>query len=173
MSKPHTHACSVAKFLNLFGDAWTWMVVREAFYGATRFTEIQRNTGIARNLLSERLRKLVDAEILEREDVGERGTRYAYRLTEKGRSLLPVLVAMVQWSNRELHAPGTEPVLLVDRTSGRELADLVPRDADGEALAWGRVAARPGPGADQPARDRINAASQLVASRLAPSEAGD
>ena len=158
VSKPHTHACSVARFLNLFGDAWTWLVVREAFYGATRFTEFQRNTGIARNLLSERLRKLVDAGILDREDVGERGTRYAYRLTEKGRALLPVLVAMVQWSNRELYGAGAEPVLLVDRATGLELADLAPRAADGEALAWGSVAAQPGPGADRAARERIAAA---------------
>lgn len=162
MSRPHTQSCSVAQFLNVFGDAWTWLVVREAFYGATRFTEFQRNTGIAKNLLSERLRKLTGAGILQREDVGERGTRYAYHLTDKGRSLFPVMVAMVQWSDQELHGPGQEPVVLVDKATGRPLAPLVPRAASGEELGWEDVAAEPGPGADRAARARIAASRRSL-----------
>lgn len=161
MSKPHTQSCSVARFLNVFGDAWTWMVVREAFYGATRFTEFQRNTGIAKNLLSERLRKLTAAGVLAREDVGEQGTRYAYHLTEKGRSLISVMVAMVQWSNEELHEPGQEPVVLVDKFSGRPLAPMVPRAASGEELGWRDILAEPGPGADRAARARIAMSREL------------
>ena len=96
MAKPHTQTCPIAAFLNVFGDAWTLMIIREAFYGATRFTEFQRNTGAARNLLSDRLAMLVSNGVLERQNVGEQGTRYAYRLTDKGQSLVPVLVAMMQ-----------------------------------------------------------------------------
>ncbi|MEL7372034.1 MAG: helix-turn-helix domain-containing protein, partial [Myxococcota bacterium] len=81
MGKRHTQTCPVAGFLNIFGDSWTLMIVREAFYGATRFSEFQRNTGIAKNLLSDRLSMLVEEDILQIENIGERGTRYAYRFT--------------------------------------------------------------------------------------------
>lgn len=155
MSKRHEHACPVAAFLNVFGDAWTLMVIREAFYGATQFSEIQRNTGIAKNLLSARLSMLVEEGVLYREDIGERGSRYAYKLTEKGKSLVPVLVAMVQWANEHLFSEGTEPVFLVERKSGKPLKRLIPSNARGRALKWGDILARPGPGADRATRARI------------------
>lgn len=169
MSKPHTQSCPVAHFLNLFGDAWTWLVVREAFYGATRFTEFRRNTGIAKNLLSERLQKLVGAGILEREDVGERGKRFAYRLTEKGRSLIPVLIAMVQWSNERLHPAGGAPIELFDRRSGQPLPPLGLRDDAGEEIEWKSIVARPGPGADRAARERFEARPLAAQSRASES----
>lgn len=155
MSKPHTQTCPIASFLNVFGDAWTWMIVREAFYGTTRFTEFRRNTGIAKNLLSDRLSKLVDVGVLEREDVGEKGTRYAYQLTAKGRALTPMMVAMVQWSNEELHEPGHEPIRLIERGNGRPVAPLVPRAEDGRELTWREIATETGPGADRAARRRF------------------
>ena len=80
MSKRHTQKCSVAGFLNVFGDGWTLLVIREALYGATRFSEFRANTGIAKNLLSDRLSKLVDEGILATEDIGERGSRNALQL---------------------------------------------------------------------------------------------
>ena len=155
MSKRHEHACPVAAFLNIFGDAWTLMVIREAFYGATQFSEIQRNTGIAKNLLSSRLSMLVEEGVLYREDIGERGSRFAYRLTEKGCSLVPVLVAMVQWSNEHLFSEGQEPVFLVERKSGKPLKRLIPSNARGRELKWGEILTRPGPGADRAMRARI------------------
>ena len=120
MAKRHTQTCPVAGFLNIFGDAWTLMIIREAFYGATRFSEIQRNTGIAKNLLSDRLSMLVAEGVLEREDVGERGSRYAYKLTAKGRSLAPVFIAMSQWSNEHVFGAGGEPVFLIERQDRQE-----------------------------------------------------
>lgn len=155
MSKRHEHACPVAAFLNIFGDAWTLMVIREAFYGATQFSEIQRNTGIAKNLLSARLSMLVEEGVLYREDIGERGSRFAYKLTEKGKSLVPVLVAMVQWSNEHLFSGGKEPVFLVERKSGKPLKRLVPSNARGRELGWGDILTQPGPGADRAMRARI------------------
>jgi DNA-binding HxlR family transcriptional regulator len=163
MAKLHTQTCPVASFLNLFGDAWTWLVMREAFYGATRFSEFRKNTGIARNLLSERLSKLVDEGLLERKDVGERGPRYAYFLTEKGKSLVPVLVSMVQWSNAHLHATGMEPVLFVDAENRQPLADMKPLSQSGQALHWGDILAKIGPGASRAAAARV-AESQFFAS---------
>ena len=152
MSKPHTQTCPIASFLNVFGDAWTWLVLRESFYGATRFSEIQRNTGIAKNLLSERLRKLVSEGILAKENVGSRGSRYAYQLTEKGRSLVPVLIAMVQWSNEHLYGLGHEPMRLIERASGEQLAKLQPTDREGNVLGWQDILAQAGPGATDTSR---------------------
>lgn len=155
MAKRHTQTCPVAGFLNIFGDAWTLLVIREAFYGATRFSEMQRNTGIAKNLLSDRLSMLVDEGLFEREDIGERGARYAYKLTEKGRSLATVLVAMAQWSNEHVFGKGREPVLLAERSTGKTLKKLTPRSANGKPLQWRDIVAQPGPGANKAARVRI------------------
>ena len=155
MAKRHTQTCPVAGFLNIFGDAWTLLIIREAFYGATRFSEMQRNTGIAKNLLSDRLSVLAAEGLLDREDVGVRGARYAYKLTAKGRSLAPVIVAMSQWSNEHVFGAGREPVFLVERKTGRKLKKLAPASADGKPLQWRDIASRPGPGADKAARIRI------------------
>lgn len=155
MSKRHDQTCPIAEFLNIFGDAWTLMVIREAFYGATRFSEMQRNTGIAKNLLSDRLSMLVDEGVLYREDVGERGSRFAYKLTEKGRSLVPIFVTIVQWTNENLYSSGEEPVLLVERSSGKPLKRMTPSNARGKELKWGDISAAPGPGANKAARLRI------------------
>ena len=167
MSKPHTQTCPVARFLNIFGDSWTWMIVREAFYGATRFGEFRRNTGIARNILSDRLSMLVAQNILERRDVGGTGTRYAYHLTAQGQALFPVLVAMVQWGNEHIFGSEGAPVVLVDRESGEALGSLAPMTPDGRKLAWTELGLRPGPGASRAARARL---AQIGASIEAGSE---
>ncbi len=156
IAKPHTQTCSIAEFLNLFGDSWTLLILREAFYGATRFSHIQKNTGIAKNLLSDRLARLVEEEVLERVNVGERGTRYAYHLTEKGRALMPVFAAIIQWSNTWQFGPGKEPILLADRNSGQHFAALAPVGSDGHALQWAELITEPGPGASRATLYRIN-----------------
>ncbi|MEO0881517.1 MAG: helix-turn-helix domain-containing protein [Pseudomonadota bacterium] len=155
MAKPHTQACPIAGFLNLFGDAWTLLIVREAFYGATRFSEFQRNTGIARNLLTDRLASLVEHGLFERQNIGEHGTRYAYRLTDKGRSLVPVFVAMVQWSNDHVYGEDNAPVHLIERVSQKPLHPMRPKSWSGKTLAWGDILAAPGPGATPDATARI------------------
>ncbi|MBE95158.1 helix-turn-helix domain-containing protein [Marinobacter sp.] len=155
MAKPHTQTCPIAAFLNVFGDAWTLMIIREAFYGATRFTEFQRNTGAARNLLSDRLAMLVSNGVLERQNVGEQGTRYAYRLTDKGQSLVPVLVAMMQWSNAHMYDKDHAPVELIDRQYLRPLPTMQPTNGDGNILGWADILAKPGPGANSKALARI------------------
>ncbi|MEM6410562.1 MAG: helix-turn-helix domain-containing protein [Pseudomonadota bacterium] len=157
MAKPHTQTCPIAGFLNTFGDAWTLLIIREAFYGATRFSEFQRNTGIARNLLTDRLTSLVDQGLLEREDIGEHGTRYAYQLTEKGRSLVPVFVAMVQWSNENIYSEADAPVHLIERKTKKPLKPMRPVSTRGQELVWGDIVAIPGPGANRAAIARIDA----------------
>jgi DNA-binding HxlR family transcriptional regulator len=94
--------CSIAATLELVGEKWTLLILREAFFGVRRFEDIRRGVGCARNLLSARLGKLVDHGILDREPYREPGRRqrYEYRLTDKGKELFPVVVALMDWGDR-------------------------------------------------------------------------
>jgi DNA-binding HxlR family transcriptional regulator len=94
--------CSIAATLELVGEKWTLLILREAFFGVRRFEDIQRGVGCARNLLSARLAKLVEYEVLRREPYQEPGRRrrYEYRLTAKGKELFPVVVALMDWGDR-------------------------------------------------------------------------
>jgi DNA-binding HxlR family transcriptional regulator len=100
--------CPVACSLDLLGDKWTLLVVRDLLLGKTTYTGFQRSPeGIPTNILAERLKRLQAAGIIEKSQYQERPVRYAYRLTEKGRDLQPVLLAMIDWGNK--HIPGTVP----------------------------------------------------------------
>ncbi len=93
-------ACSVARTLEVVGDRWSLLVIRDAFYGLRRFDEFQRDLGVARNVLSSRLGKLVDAEILQKVQYEDRPARFEYHLTDKGRELLPVILTMMAWGDK-------------------------------------------------------------------------
>lgn len=97
--------CSVARALNEVGDWWSLLIVLHAMYGTRRFVDFQQQLGIAKNILCDRLTKLVDNEVLRKVDVGEHGSRFEYRLTEKGRDLFPVVVALRQWGDKWNPAP--------------------------------------------------------------------
>ena len=100
--------CQVACSLDLLGDKWTLLVVRDLLLGKTTYTEFQKSPeGIPTNILAERLKRLQAAGILEKSQYQERPVRYAYNLTAKGRDLQPVLLAMIDWGNK--HIPGTVP----------------------------------------------------------------
>src|SRR5512140_1885367 len=92
--------CSVARTLEVIGEWWSMLVVREAFNGVRRFDDFQARLGIARNVLATRLQSLVEHGILDRRLYQERPERYEYRLTEKGRELYPVLISMMRWGDR-------------------------------------------------------------------------
>src|ERR1700736_954405 len=89
--------CSIARALELVGERWTILILRDAFLGTRRFDEFQRSLGIARNVLQSRLERLVEAGILRRDPYQERPRRFEYRLTAKGVDLWPVIVAMLKW----------------------------------------------------------------------------
>lgn len=91
--------CSVARTLEVVGDKWTLLILRDAFYGVRRFEDFARDLGIARNVLTDRLGRLVDAGVLVRRPYEERPPRHEYRLTAKGRDLLPVLLTMLHWGD--------------------------------------------------------------------------
>jgi DNA-binding HxlR family transcriptional regulator len=112
--------CSIADALEILGDRWSLLVVRECGYGVHRFNDIQRNTGAATDILTTRLKRLEAAGILRRERYSERPARYEYSLTESGRQLFPILLALREWGERQLH-PDTAPANPVWHDCGAEL----------------------------------------------------
>ena len=102
--------CSVARALSVVGDRWTMLVLREAFLGTRRFEDFQKHTRAARNLLSDRLEKLVEHGVLERRPYQEKPTRHEYRLTEKGLDLYTVMMALVRWGDRWLDDGRGRPI---------------------------------------------------------------
>jgi DNA-binding HxlR family transcriptional regulator len=112
--------CSVARALSVVGERWTMLILREAFLGHRRFDEFQARTGVARNILSARLRALVGHGIFERIEKALPGDHVEYRLTGKGLDLYPILVAMLRWGDRWMACEGGPPVELVHRECGHK-----------------------------------------------------
>src|SRR5580658_2550 len=109
--------CSVAQCLEVIGEWWSMLILRDAFMGVTRFEDFQRRLGISRNILQNRLTTLVDAGVLVRVPYSEHPPRDDYRLTDKGRDLWPVLTAMRRWGDRHA-APSGPPVQILHKASG-------------------------------------------------------
>ena len=136
--------CSVARALELVGERWTLLIVRDAFLGLTRFEQFQENLGIARNVLADRLARLVEHGILERVRYSERPERFEYRLTPKGRDLNLAIAGLRQWGDRYLSEK--PPRLLRRKSDGTPVvAALVPKGSP--ALRADEVESVPGPGA--------------------------
>lgn len=110
--------CSVARTLEVIGERWSLLILRDAFYGVRRFDDFRRDLGVARNVLTDRLTKLVDQGVLERRQYEERPPRFEYRLTEKGRDLLPVLLAMMAWGDKWGSSRDRVPVTLTHLKCG-------------------------------------------------------
>ena len=126
------NTCPVARSLDSIGDWWTLLIVRDAMLGIRRFSDFQRSLGLARNVLSARLKKMVAEGVMTMAPAAD-GTSYQeYQLTEKGEALLPVLVAMRQWGERYLFAPGEPHSELVERGSGKALEKMRVRNVDGQ-----------------------------------------
>lgn len=138
--------CGVARALDQVGDGWTILIVRDAFFGKTRFSQFQESLGIARNILSDRLRRLVEHDILGKARLPEPGERYAYTLTKKGRDLWLVLTAMRLWSDRWIFDETEVPMVARERDSGREVAALLAVDRHGEPIEPSELEWAPGPG---------------------------
>jgi DNA-binding HxlR family transcriptional regulator len=125
-------SCPVARTVDLVGDRWSLLVVRDAMDGARSFTEFQRRTGIARNILTDRLRKLTAHGLLTQRTAPS-GRRQEYALTDAGRDLFPVILSLRQWGERHAFAPGEAHSTLVDQ-HGTPVPELVPTGADGTPL---------------------------------------
>ena len=141
-----TQNCSVARTLEAVGDRWTMLVIREAFTRTRRFEDFQSRLGIARNVLSDRLGRLVDDGILERRPYQDSPPRSEYRLTQKGLDLWPVLMTLMAWGDQHAAEDGP-PRLIVHRDCGGRLDARLRCDRCGQDLGPRDVEAQPGPGA--------------------------
>ena len=126
--------CPVARSVDLIGDRWSLLIVRDAFDGMRRFSDFQRSLGVARNILSDRLKKLVDAGVLQTEAAAEGSAYQAYVLTPRGESLFPVVLALRQWGEGNLFKPGEAHSLLLDKATGQPVPPLRVQDAQGHEL---------------------------------------
>lgn len=126
--------CALPAALEAVGERWSFLILRGTFNGLHHFEEFQSTLGIARNILSNRLARLVEHDILTREPDPADRRKVAYRLTPKGRALLPVLVALRQWGERWVSGVPSNPVL-VDRASRTPVAPVAVHSADGRRLA--------------------------------------
>lgn len=126
--------CPIARALDAIGDWWSLLIVRDAMLGKSRFSDFEKSLGMAKNILSTRLRTLQQHGILEAVPAEDGGSHRLYRLTPKGRDLFPVLVALRQWGDRHMFPGGRSPIRLVDRKNGKPVRPLELRAADGRLL---------------------------------------
>jgi DNA-binding HxlR family transcriptional regulator len=146
--------CSIASALDVVGEPWTLLIVRDAFYGVRRFDDFQENLGIARNVLTARLKKLVEAGIFRKTAYRQRPLRHEYRLTDKGAALFTVIVGLKQWGDRfGVASRNGKPMELVDRGDNKPLDPVLIDALSGRRLELTNVRAVAGPGADQATRD--------------------
>lgn len=138
--------CSIAKALEVVGERWTLLIVRDVMNGHRRFGELQRGLGIARNVLSARLQRLVEEDILERRAYQTNPERHEYFLTEKGLDLWPALVALLHWGDRHSAEPAGPPMLVVHKGCGGAVTDRGLCERCGEVLHARDARPLPGPG---------------------------
>jgi len=149
--------CSVAQCLEVVGEWWSMLIIRDAFLGVHRFDDFQERLGISRNILNQRLRRLVDEGVLQKVPYSERPPRYEYRLTDKGLALWPVLTAMRQWGDTYA-APDGPPVEVVHKECGHSAQVVATCSSCGEAIGPRDVYAVAGPGATDPLPPRVGTA---------------
>jgi DNA-binding HxlR family transcriptional regulator len=137
--------CPIARSLDALGDWWSLLIIRDAFLGIRRFSEFQKNLGCAKNILTVRLRTLVEQGILTTAPASDGSAYQEYLLTPKGRGVFPVLVALRQWSEEFSGGRGGFATLLVDRSKGRPVRKLELHAADGRLLGAGDTELRPNP----------------------------
>lgn len=138
--------CSIARTMDLLGDWWTPLVLRECFYGIRRFDEFQQALGIARNTLADRLRKLVDEGLLIKQPYQREPVRYDYVLTEKGRDFFGVLAAMSRWGDRWLAGEEGAPIVFRHESCGHDTHAEVVCAECGEPMTADNTTPRLGPG---------------------------
>jgi DNA-binding HxlR family transcriptional regulator len=167
-SRYDNQTCSIAGALDVVGERWSLLIVRNVLLGLRRFDEIQANLGIARNVLQTRLQSLLEEGILEKQPYQEHPLRHEYLLTEKGLDLWPTIVALMNWGDRHAATPAGPPVLLEHKDCGGAVDEHRICKSCAAQLSVREVRAKPGPGAtpDHPlvrAAERTHAADSAAA----------
>ncbi len=155
---------SVGAAAELLGDRWTFLILREAFFGTQRFNEFAQNLGLSRNILSSRLKTLVARGIFEMHPYGPGGTRHEYRLAQSGRDIFPIVVALLQWGDKYLAGPRGPAIVLKHRQCGNDADPQFVCRACGEPIGLGDVVPMPGTGSTEWVRNRL---AQLAQSAFA------
>jgi DNA-binding HxlR family transcriptional regulator len=151
--------CSVARSVDVLGDWWNLLIIRELLLGTSKFDEFQRNLEISKGILSKRLKLLQDYGIVVKNAVGS-GTEYA--LTEKGRALHVIIIAMMQWGDKWNPLAEGAPLLPVNRKTKAPLAPIQLTDINGTSLALEDLGLFAGPGADEVTRERLGRLRQAA-----------
>ena len=138
--------CSLARGLDMIGDWWSPLIIRDLFLDITRFDELVEDLGISRNLLTRRLKSLAANGIIERVAYQQRPVRYAYRLTEAGRDLVPAVLALTAWGDRWARPREGSPILFVHTSCGHLFEPKVTCSACTEVISAETVKPIPGPG---------------------------
>jgi DNA-binding HxlR family transcriptional regulator len=162
--------CTIARALEEVGEWWSLLIVRECTMGTTRFDEFQRELGIARNVLTTRLERLIELGIIERFPLPDRANTDGYRLTRKGEELYPVLVALKQWGDDWLAVAGKPPLAMLQEKTGEPIERVRVCGKDGAALSFRDLRFTPGPGATSAT---IRAIKNRNARILGDSQEGD
>jgi len=139
--------CPIARSLDAIGDWWSMLIIRDAMLGRRRFGEFQKSLGLAKNILSSRLRMLVDQGILKLTPASDGSAYQEYVLTDKGRGIFPILVALRQWSEEFDDHPDDIATIMVDRRNGRPVCKLELRAQDGRLLDAADTVLKPRPAA--------------------------
>jgi len=134
MNQENYEACPVARSVELIGDRWVLLIIREAFDGVTRYSDFQKNLKVAKNILSDRLAKLVEAQILKNQPASDGSAYLEYVLTEQGLALFPIVVALRQWGEQFLFTEGQPHSLLVEKDTGEALAFMQPTTKKGKHI---------------------------------------
>lgn len=138
--------CSIARSLEVIGERWSLLIVREVMNGNRRFGEMQDSLGVARNVLSARLQRLLEEDILERRPYQQSPQRHEYFLTEKGLDLWPSLIALLGWGDRHSAGPEGPPKVIVHKVCGGRVSDRGICESCGEVLHARDARQLPGPG---------------------------
>ena len=144
----HLNNCSVARVFELIGEWWSMLLILELFSGSTQQSEFKNNLGISSSILSNRLNKLMKHDLVERFPLDSSDNRFGYRLTDKGRALLPAFVALHQWGNQWLEWPDGPALRIIEYASQKDIPPLRLRNEQGEMLFGGDIRLVADTGAD-------------------------
>lgn len=168
--KFNTSPCPIARSLDVLGDWWKPLILRECLYGNTRFDDIQSWLGISRNILTRRLAELVEAGLLEKNAYQQNPKRYAYQLTDEGYDACQVLLALMPFGDRWFFEPGGHPIELRNRKTGQRVVPIVVDAATGEPVDSRDLVPCPGPGFKAPKAILEKRFEEYFAESQAPKE---
>ena len=146
--------CSLAQTLEVIGERWTLMILRDAFFGARRFSQFQKSLGVPKNILTTRLTQLVDEGIMEKRPAAD-GAHQEYLLTERGYDLQPVLLSLMHWGDKHKPNPAGDRLVFVERSTGEPIRPMSAISQDGRPLASREIRATAGPGLDKAAQEQL------------------